>query len=150
MPLVHRPKRGPSSPAKFNESVARAPAPAGTTKCLAVTRRPGARLTQVKLASRTSVTVHSAGGNFGCRIHARLPTFSGPRLVSRTLVTEAVHSCHFSTSLITAQTRDGGASMSTLMLKSTRLCYGIGIRVLLVPLPAAARPLPEADEERHE
>src|SRR5688500_5184396 len=150
MALVQRANSGPSSPAKFSDRVAREPAPAGTTKCRAVTSRPGARLTQVKLASRTSVTVHKAGGNFGWRIHARLPTFSGPRSVSLTLVTDAVHSCHFSTSLITAQTREGGASMSTLMLKSTSHMLLDRLFVFLGPLPSTLGAPPDPHEKRCE
>src|SRR4051794_21475718 len=76
---------------------------------------PGAGLIHVKLrpASMT-VIFQNAGGNFGWRMVAVLPTASGPR--SRTLFTDGVHSCHRSTSLITCQTRSGGAAISTLML----------------------------------
>ena len=136
---VSRPNSGPRTPAKLSDSVARDPLPTGSTACLAVTTIPGARLTQVKLVAPTSVTVQRAGGNFGCRTHARPPGRSGPWSVRRTLVIDAVHSCHFSISLITAQTRSGGAAMSTPMLKSTAPHVSPRRRPIAVGVVRAAR-----------
>src|SRR4051812_376189 len=80
---------------------------------------PGLWVTQVNCRpGSNSVTMKSAGLSFGCRTCARAPIASGPGSSRVTLVMLVVHSCHRSTSLITAHTADGGACTSTLMLKS--------------------------------
>jgi hypothetical protein len=48
---------------------------------------------------------------------ALLPTPTGRPPIRVMLVTEGVHSCHRSTSLMTCHTRSAGAAMSTVMLK---------------------------------
>jgi hypothetical protein len=72
----------------------------------------GAPLIQVKLRSSIAVTFHIAGGNFGCRMTARLPTRNGPASSRFTLRIEAVHSCQRSTSDMTDQTISGAAAIS--------------------------------------
>src|SRR5687767_10530802 len=98
------------------ESDACDPWPTRFTECFAVTRIPGAVLTQVKLRpGSTSDTFQRAGGSFGCRTRTRVPTASGPGSSFSALVTESVHSCQRSTSLMTDQTLSGGAAISTLI-----------------------------------
>src|SRR4026207_1712801 len=82
------------------------------------TRMPGAVLAQAKLCPGSiATTFHAAGGNFGCRTIARLPTTNGPLSIRLMLVIDGVHSCQRTTSLMTSHTRAGGASMSVVMLK---------------------------------
>ena len=61
------------------------------------------------------MTTHVAGDSFGCTIRAFDPTASGPGGSSSTLVIDVVQVGMSSTSLITAQTRSGLASMSTVV-----------------------------------
>src|SRR5262249_20112512 len=92
-------------PVKWTDRLARLPLDVGSTECFPITPIPGVPLTQVKLRPfSNSDTFHSAGGSFGCRIHARLPICSGPLSRRRMLLTDAVHLCYRSTSLITAHT----------------------------------------------
>src|SRR5262249_12294581 len=65
-----------------------------------------------------AVTCQSAGGNLGCLMMARLPMTKGPLSSRLILVTDAVHSCQRSTSLMTCQTRSGPAAVSPLMLNN--------------------------------
>ena len=101
------------------DSRARVPPGIDSTEWCAVAMMPGLWVTQVNCRpGSNSVTMKSAGRSFGCRTCARAPIASGPGSSRVTLVMLVVHSCHRSTSLITAHTVDGGACTSTLMLKS--------------------------------
>ena len=69
----------------------------------------------------SSETRNIVGGSFGCRISARLPTASGQDRAAGFADTVGVHSGHRSTSAMTAQTRSGGAGMSTVTLNCVML-----------------------------
>src|SRR5215510_7541938 len=75
---------------------------------------PGERCTQVHdEPGLNSVTSHTSFGMRGCLISKRLPT-ARPGPSSATIrVTDAVHSCHRSTSLNTSQTTWAGASIAS-------------------------------------
>jgi len=89
----------------------------GSTTWCPVTSRPGLRVVQVKFDPfSTFVIRQTAGRSFGCHSRARPPTTSGPASRRSTRFTDAVQSGQPSTSLSTAQTRGGGALMSTVML----------------------------------
>jgi hypothetical protein len=82
-------------------------------------------MSRVAVTERTiAVIVHSAGGNRGWQITARLPTSNGPSPSRLMLLTEGVHSCQRAVSFITSHTRSAGAAMSIVMLK-----------LLILPLP---------------
>ncbi len=64
---------------------------------------PGPFATQTKwLPSTISVTSQTATGSFGCLIRVFDPTFSGPSSRRSTVLIDAVHSGHRSTSLNTS------------------------------------------------
>src|SRR3954471_8907668 len=108
-----------SRPSYCTDNRARVPPAIGSTEWRAVAMMPGLWVTQVNCRpGSNSVTMKSAGLSFGCRTCARAPIASGPGSSRVTLVMLVVHSCHRSTSLITAHTADGGTCTSTLMLKS--------------------------------